>query len=104
MTLWGAVVVAALVAFALKLAGYLVPERALAHPRTRRVTAAVPVAMLAALVATQTFGAPDGTLVVDARLAAVGVAVLALLLRAPFLLVVVLGAGTAAALRALAWG
>jgi hypothetical protein len=30
--------------------------------------------------------------------------VLALLLRAPFLLVVVLGAGTAAALRALAWG
>jgi uncharacterized membrane protein len=104
MSLWVAVVVAALTAFALKLAGYLVPESALAHPRARRVTAAIPVAMLAALVATQTFGGPNGTLVVDARLAAVGVAVVALILRAPFLVVVLLGAVTAAGLRALGWG
>ena len=100
MTLWGAVIVAALIAFALKLAGFLVPESVLSHPRARRVTAAIPVAMLAALVATQTLGGPDGTLVVDARLAALGVAVVALLLRAPFIVVVVLGAATAAALRA----
>jgi uncharacterized membrane protein len=104
MTLWGAVIVAALIAFALKLAGFLVPESVLSHPRARRVTAAIPVAMLAALVATQTLGGPDGTLVVDARVAAVGVAVVALLLRAPFIVVVVLGAVTAAALRALGWG
>ncbi len=104
MTLWVAVIVAALVAFALKLAGFLVPASVLSHPRARRVTAAIPVAMLAALVATQTLGGPDGTLVVDARLAAVGVAVVALLLRAPFIVVVVLGAATAAALRAVGWG
>ncbi len=104
MTLWGAVIVAALIAFALKLAGFLVPESVLSHPRARRVTAAIPVAMLAALVASQTLGGPDGTLVVDARVAAVGVAVVALLLRAPFIVVVVLGAVTAAALRALGWG
>ena len=104
MTLWVAVVVAALIAFALKLAGFLVPESVLSHPRARRVTAAIPVAMLAALVATQTLGGPDGTLVVDARVAAVGVAVVALLLRAPFIVVVVLGAATAAALRALGRG
>ena len=104
MTLWGAVVVAAVIAFALKLAGFLVPESVLSHPRARRVTAAIPVAMLAALVATQTLGGPDGTLVVDARVAAVGVAVVALLLRAPFIVVVVLGAATAAALRAVGWG
>jgi len=104
MTLWGAVVVAALIAFALKLAGFLVPESVLSHPRARRVTAAIPVAMLAALVATQTLGGPDGTLVVDARVAAVGVAVVALLRRAPFIVVVVLGAATAAALRAVGWG
>ena len=104
MTLWVAVIVAALIAFALKLAGFLVPESVLSHPRARRVTAAIPVAMLAALVATQTLGGPDGTLVVDARVAAVGVAVVALLLRAPFIVVVVLGAATAAALRALGWG
>ena len=104
MTLWVAVIVAALVAFVLKLAGFLVPASVLSHPRARRVTAAIPVAMLAALVATQTLGGPDGTLVVDARLAAVGVAVVALLLRAPFIVVVVLGAATAAALRAVGWG
>jgi uncharacterized membrane protein len=104
MTLWAAVIVAAVIAFALKLAGYLVPESLLAHPRARRVTAAIPVAMLAALVATQTLGGPQGTLVVDARVAAVGVAVVALVLRAPFIVVVVLGAATAAALRAVGWG
>ncbi len=104
MTLWVAVIVAALVAFVLKLAGFLVPASVLSHPRARRVTAAIPVAMLAALVATQTLGGPDGTLVGDARVAAVGVAVVALLLRAPFIVVVVLGAVTAAALRALSWG
>ncbi len=104
MTLWVAVIVAALVAFVLKLAGFLVPASVLSHPRARRVTAAIPVAMLAALVATQTLGGPDGTLVVDARLAAVGVAVVALLLRAPYIVVVVLGAATAAALRAVGRG
>ena len=75
MMLWVAVIVAALIAFSLKLAGFLVPESALSHPRARRITAAIPIAMLAALVATQTFGGSQGTLVVDARLAAVGVAV-----------------------------
>ena len=100
---WVALLVATVVAYALKLAGYLVPESLLAHPRARRVTAAVPVAMLAALVATQTFGGPGPSLVVDARLAAVGVAVVALLLRAPFIVVVALGALTAALLRAAGW-
>ncbi len=80
------------------------PEGVLAHPRARRVTAALPIAMLAALVATQTFSGAGGALVVDARTAAVGVAVVALLLRAPFVVVVVLGAVTAAALRAWGWG
>ena len=104
MSLWTAVLAAALLAFALKLAGHLVPEGLLAHPRARRVTAALPIALLAALVGTQTFGGSGGALVLDARLAAVGVAVLALVLRAPFLVVVVLGAATAAGLRALGWG
>ncbi|MCU1538957.1 MAG: branched-chain amino acid transport [Humibacillus sp.] len=104
MSLWAAVLAAALLAFGLKLAGHLVPEGLLAHPRVRRVTAALPIAMLAALVATQTFSRSGGGLVVDARLAAVGVAVVALVLRAPFVVVVVLGAVTAAALRAWGWG
>jgi hypothetical protein len=56
----------------------------------------IPVALLAALVAVQVFAAGDG-LVVDARLAALAFAVVALLLRAPFL-VVVFGAALVAAL------
>jgi hypothetical protein len=61
------------------------------------------VALLAALVAVQTVGGPNGAVVVDARVAGVAVAVVALLLRAPFLVVITLAAATAAALRALGW-
>jgi hypothetical protein len=52
----------------------------------------------------QTVAGPGGQLVVDARVVAVGVAVGLLLLRANFL-VVVLTAGTVAAIvRAVGWG
>jgi uncharacterized membrane protein len=102
--MWTAVVAASLLAFALKLLGYIVPTRWLEGPRTSRVTSALPIALLSALVAVQTLTGEGGALVVDARLAAVGVALAALALRAPFLLVVGLAAGTAALLRALGWG
>jgi len=52
----------------------------------------------------QTFTASGDGLVLDARAAGVAVAVSALLLRAPFLVVVILAAATAATLRALGWG
>jgi hypothetical protein len=68
------------------------------------MTAMLPVALLAALVAVQTFTAAGGVLTLDARAAGVAVAVTALLLRAPFLVVVILAAATAAVLRALGWG
>lgn len=104
MTLWSAIIIAAGIAFATKLAGHLIPAHLLSGPRSRRVMGAMPVALLAALVATQTFSGPSGTLVVDARLAAVGVAMIALVLRAPFIVVVVAGAATAAGLRWIGWG
>lgn len=102
MSMWVAVLVAAAIAYLLKLAGYLVPAHLLEGPRAKRITAALPIALLAALITTQTFVA-RGTLVLDARAAAVGVAVIALVLRAPFVLVVVLGAVTAALLRLAGW-
>jgi hypothetical protein len=58
----------------------------------------LPIALLSALTAIQTFWAPDG-FAVDARVAGVAVAVGALLLRAPFLVVVASAAATAALLR-----
>lgn len=104
MSLWTAVLVASALAFALKLLGYVVPAHWLEGQRTSRVTSALPIALLSALVAVQTLTGAGGALVVDARLAAVSVALVALALRAPFLLVVVLAAGTAALLRGIGWG
>ncbi|MBK8756275.1 MAG: AzlD domain-containing protein [Actinomycetales bacterium] len=103
MTLWTAVLAACALAFLTKWLGHLVPAAWLSGVRTRRMTSLLPVALLAALVVVQTLAGPAGTLVVDARLVAVAVAVVALVLRAPFILVVVLGALVAAGLRALGW-
>ena len=71
----------------------------LEHPRVERAAARVPVALLAALIATSTLA--DGrALVLDERAARVAVAGAALLLRAPFLLVVAAATVTTALLRA----
>lgn len=102
MSVWVTVLVASAAAFGLKYAGHVVPHRWLDAPRIRRVTDLLPVALLAALVAVQAF-TTGNTLVLDARAAALAVAVVALLLRAPFLVVVVLAAATAGVLRALGW-
>jgi branched-subunit amino acid transport protein len=104
MTLWTTVLLASALSFALKLLGYVVPHRLLDHPVASRMIAMLPVALLSALVAVQTFTGPGGSLTLDARAAGVAVAVTALLLRAPFLVVVILAAATAAILRALGWG
>lgn len=96
--MWVAVLVTAAGCYLLKLLGLSVPERVLDHPVVRRVADLIPVALLSALVAVQVFA--DGTrLVVDARLAGLGVAAVALVCRLPFLVVVVLAAATAAFLR-----
>ena len=104
MTLWAAVVVASVASLLIKLAGYLVPETLLDGARTSRVTTLLPVSLLAALVVVQTVVGPGGSIVLDARIVAVGVAVVLLLLRANFLVIVLAAGATAALLRALGWG
>ena len=98
--IWTAVLVASLGCAALKLAGWSLPRRWLEAAALQRAAALLPVALLAALVAVQTLA--DGTrLAVDARLAGVAVAGVLLALRAPFLVVILGAAVTAAGLRAL---
>lgn len=100
--MWWAVLAAGVGCYLLKLAGLSVPARLLAHPVVARVADLIPVALLAALVAVQVLAAPQGrALVLDARAAALGVAVLLLLVRAPFLVVVFGAAASAALLRLL---
>ncbi|MFH0516391.1 AzlD domain-containing protein [Streptomyces sp. M41] len=100
MSIWIAIGVTALGCYAVKLIGLLVPAGALERPLVRRLAALLPVALLAALTAQQTFG--DGqALVLDARVAGVAAAALALFLRAPFLVVVGAAVAVTAAVRAL---
>ncbi len=97
---WIAVLATAAGCYALKLAGLTVPQRLLASPRVRRFAELVPVALLAALSAVQAATSGQAFALDPARLAGMGAAVAALMLRAPFLVVIVVAAGTAAALRA----
>jgi branched-subunit amino acid transport protein len=99
-TLWTVVLVAALGCYALKLAGLSVPAAWVERPWMTRVVEFVPAALLAALVAVQaaTTG-PD--LVLDGRLAGLAVAALALALRAPFVVVLVLAGVTGALVHVL---
>ncbi|ANH93789.1 AzlD domain-containing protein [Streptomyces andamanensis] len=100
MNTWTAVVATALGCYAVKLAGLLVPAGALERPLVRRLAALLPVALLAALTAQQTFA--DGrVLVLDARAAGLAAAAVALVLRAPFLLVVAAAVAVTAGVRAL---
>ena len=96
--MWGWVLVASLACCATKLAGLLVPRRLLDDERTVLTMAGMTVGVLAGLIGVSTF-ATGNTVTVDARVASLVVAVVALRLRAPFLLVVVLGAATAALVR-----
>jgi len=97
--IWIAVLAAAVGCFALKLAGWSVPERWVQGPRLRRTAVLLPVALLAGLVVVQAFA--DGrSLTLDARAAGLAVGAGLVALRAPFLVVVVAAAVTAAILRA----
>ena len=98
MSTWTAVLLASAGCFALKLLGWSVPARLLADDRVRRGVVLLPLALLSALVVVQTF-ADRTSLVLDARAGGLAVAAVALVLRAPFLVVVGLAALTAALLR-----
>lgn len=96
--IWATIIATGVGCYVLKLAGLSVPSRILDRPFVRRLALLVPVALLGALVAVQALSTDD-RVVVDARLAGVGVGVVALLCRAPFIVVVVLAAVSTALLR-----
>ena len=98
MTLWGFILLACAATYLTKLAGYAVPARWLQNPRMTRVAGSITVALLASLTVMNTFAAGTA-LAIDARLASLAAAALALWLRLPFLLVVVLGAVAAGLVR-----
>jgi hypothetical protein len=102
MSSWFSVLTASIGVLLLKAVGYLVPRSAMERPAAARTAGLLTVALLAALVVTQTVQGGRGV-VVDARLPALGVAAALLALRAPFVVVVVAAAVVAALVRLAGW-
>jgi branched-subunit amino acid transport protein len=98
MTNWEAVLAGAAGCYALKYLGSAIPQRYLEQPIVKRIVMLLPIALLSALVAVQTF-ANSQELVVDARVPALAAATVALKFKAPFILVVLTAAISAAGLR-----
>ncbi len=93
---WVATLGTSLVAFLLKYSGHSVPERWLSHPKIQRINALIPIALLSALVAVQSFS-EKSELMIDQRLVGLTVAIIALILKAPFPIVVISAAISSAA-------
>jgi branched-subunit amino acid transport protein len=100
VNLWLLIVVACVVGFLTKLIGYLVPQKLLLNPRVARVAGTLTIGLLASLTVANAV-ATGQQVVVDSRLGALAAAGVALWLKAPFLVVVIVGAGAAAGLRLL---
>jgi branched-subunit amino acid transport protein len=96
---WTAVLVVGLATIAIKAAGPVFAAGRELPESSGRVVHLLAPALLAALVATQTF-ATDESLVLDERGAGLMAGGIAVLLRAPLLVVIVVAAVTAAGLRA----
>lgn len=94
--IWIAVIGTSAIAFALKYFGHSIPEKYLTNPRALRINTLIPIALLSALVAVQSLTVKSA-LVIDQRVAGMAIAVLALVLKAPFP-VVVLGSAAGSAL------
>ena len=95
---WAAIIAGSAGCYLLKLAGLSLPRRVLANATVRRVADLLPVALLASLVAIQTLSVGN-RLTIDPRAAGVGAAVVAVLARAPFLVVVLVAVVVTALVR-----
>jgi branched-subunit amino acid transport protein len=98
--IWVAIVVVGAATILLKATGPVLLGGRELPPRVNALVVLLAPAVLAALVVTQVVGG-DRELVFDARLVGLGAAGIALFLRAPLALVVVIAAAATAGLRAL---
>ena len=97
---WSLVLALALVAYGFKVLGALVVGQRSMPPALQRCLLLIPAAVLAGLITKDTFTVGKD-IVVDARAAGLAVAMVATWRRLPLILVIVLGVGATALLRAL---
>ena len=98
---WTGVLVLAVGAYALKALGVIGLGGRPLPARVEAIVPLLPIALLSALIVVQTFS-EGRDLVLDARVPGVAAGAVAVVLRAPFLLVITLAAAVTATLRALA--
>ena len=98
MSLWLWLLVASALCFGIKFIGYLVPSKLMDNPRIAYMSGIVTVGLLAALTAANTFGSGE-KVAFDARIGGLVAAAIALRLRAPFIVVVIVGAAATGLLR-----
>lgn len=98
MSTWLAIILGSAAVFSWKFLGYLLPEKLLESKFLNRIAGYLTIALLAGLVGIQTF-AGNNKLEFDARIPALLVAVALLKLKAPFIVIVITAAATAALLR-----
>jgi uncharacterized membrane protein len=99
--MWLAIAVGCIGCFALKLVGYSLPRRVIEQPVVKHVAELLPVALLTALIATQTF-TTGHHLQLDARAAGLVAAAIAVRFKAPFLVVVAVACVVTALVRVVA--
>ena len=99
MNLWVLVLATTAGCYAFKLLGYVVPARVLDHALVRRGVELLPVALLAALVVVEAVAAGSRYDFDVARLTGFAVGAFAVWRRAPFLVIVLVAAVTAALVR-----
>lgn len=91
MNLWSWILLAVAAAYVIKLSGYLLPRKLLDRPVVIRLAMGLTVGLLASLTILNTVGKGQA-IVLDSRLRALGAAAIALWLKAPYLVVVLVGA------------
>lgn len=96
MSVWAWVLLSAMTAYAIKLFGYLLPQSLLDRPKVHELAAALTVGLLASLTVLNTVGAKGSGVGVDSRLLALVAGGIALKLKAPYIVVVIVGALAAA--------
>ena len=96
--MWIAIAVGCVGCFALKLVGLSLPRRVIEQPLVKHIAELLPVALLTALIATQTFTSGH-RLQLDARTAGLVAAAIAVRFKAPFLVVVALACVVTALVR-----
>jgi branched-subunit amino acid transport protein len=96
--MWTAIFVGAVSCYGLKALGLSLPKSVIEDRRVQKIATLMPIALLSALAAMQSLS-QGHHLTADARVTGVICAVVAILLRAPFLLVIAIAAAATAVAR-----